>query len=85
MNSKTSRIPRSVALFIFASISVSCFNTEPSFDEVSRVTSPSGKVDAVLVERNGGATTSFSYEVFVVPKAKSVARRSEIAYLWSCA
>lgn len=39
---------------------------EPSKDEVARVVSPSGKVDAVLFETNGGATTSFGYEVYVV-------------------
>lgn len=39
---------------------------EPSKDEVARVVSPSGKVDAVLIETNGGATTSFGYEVYVV-------------------
>lgn len=39
---------------------------EPSKDEVSRVVSPTGKVDAVLFETNGGATTSFGYEVYVV-------------------
>ena len=37
-----------------------------SWDEVARVRSPDGSRDAVLVERNGGATTSFGYEVFVV-------------------
>lgn len=41
---------------------------EPSKDEVARVVSPSGKVDAVLVEINGGATTSFGYEVYVVER-----------------
>jgi hypothetical protein len=34
---------------------------EPSKDEVARNTSPTGKVDAVLLETNGGATTSFGY------------------------
>jgi hypothetical protein len=38
-----------------------------SWDEVERVRSPDGSRDAVLIERNGGATTSFGYEVFVVP------------------
>ena len=38
-----------------------------SWDEVARTRSPDGARDAVLVERNGGATTSFGYEVFVVP------------------
>lgn len=40
---------------------------EPSRDEVARVTSPSGSIEAVLLETNGGATTSFGYEVFIVP------------------
>ncbi len=39
---------------------------EPSSDEVARVASPSGKVDAVLFETNGGATTSFGYVVYAV-------------------
>jgi len=39
---------------------------DPSKDEVARVVSPSGKVDAVLFETNGGATTSFGYEIHVV-------------------
>lgn len=41
---------------------------EPSRDEVARVLSPSGRVEAVLFETNGGATTSFGYEVFVVKR-----------------
>lgn len=36
-------------------------------DEVARVPAPGGRLDAVVVERNGGATTSFGYEVYVVP------------------
>ena len=39
-----------------------------SRDEVARVPSPDGRVDAVLMETNGGATTSFGYEVHVVEK-----------------
>jgi hypothetical protein len=41
---------------------------EPSKDEVARVVSPSGNIDAVLFETNGGATTSFGYEVYVVKR-----------------
>jgi hypothetical protein len=59
--------------------------------EVARVRSPGGRLEAVLIETNGGATTSFGYEVFVVPsgwgpgRAKLVAdfygaTRSESAY-----
>ncbi len=39
---------------------------EPSKDEVARAVSPTGKVDAVLFETNGGATTSFGYEIYLV-------------------
>lgn len=39
---------------------------EPSNDEVARVVSPNGKIDAVLFETNGGATTSFGYDIYVV-------------------
>jgi hypothetical protein len=62
---------------------VSCDPFDWSFDEVARITSPSGKVDAVLVERNGGATTSFGYNVYVVPKGKPVSKRNaEVAKLY---
>jgi hypothetical protein len=49
-----------LAIFFFA------FFGKPSDDEVARLASPSGYIDAVLVETNGGATTSFGYEVYVV-------------------
>ncbi len=39
--------------------SIACLSTGQPRDEVARVASPSGKVDAVVVETNGGATTSF--------------------------
>jgi hypothetical protein len=38
-----------------------------SRDEVARVRSPDGDVEAVLVETNAGATTSFGYDVLLVP------------------
>lgn len=38
---------------------------ESSRAEVLRLPSPDGRVDAVLFETNGGATTSFGYEVEV--------------------
>lgn len=41
---------------------------EPSKDEVARIVSPSGNIEAVLFETNGGATTSFGYEVYVVER-----------------
>jgi hypothetical protein len=39
---------------------------EPSNDEVARTISPDGRVDAVLFETNGGATTSYGYRMYVV-------------------
>jgi len=39
-----------------------------SHRDVSRVASPDGKVEAVLDEVNGGATTSYSYALYLVPK-----------------
>jgi hypothetical protein len=40
---------------------------DSSFDEVARVPNQATNVDAVLVETNAGATTSFGYEVFILP------------------
>jgi hypothetical protein len=51
--------------------------------EVARTTSPSGKVDAVLVESSGGATTSFGYTVFVVPAGKSTWLYNKVAWLYA--
>lgn len=49
-----------------------------SEDEVTRVSSPDGRLEAVLVERNGGATTSFAYEVHVIPAGGSVGEREAV-------
>ena len=49
-----------------------CGRSDVSWDEVARVQSPDAARDAVLIERNGGATTSFGYEVFVVPRDHAV-------------
>src|SRR5262245_61369365 len=49
-------------------------------DEVARVTSPDGRLDAVLFELNGGATTSFAYEVAVVEKGRKDGDR--VAWLY---
>ena len=56
---------------------------EWSFDEVARVAQPQANVDAVLVETNGGATTSFGYEVFVLPHGQVPERSGNpVAYLY---
>lgn len=48
-----------------AVIALAHFLFSPSRDEVSRVASPSGERVATVIEINGGATTSFGYEVRV--------------------
>jgi hypothetical protein len=57
-NRKLSFLPIALALLAGCSL--------VSRDEVARVASPDGRVEAVLIETNGGATTSFGYEVHVV-------------------
>lgn len=56
--------------------------SEPSFEETSRVTAPSGKLDAVVIESNGGATTSFGYHIHIVEKGKSTARDGRAALVY---
>ncbi len=43
-----------------------------SLEEVERVTSPDNKVDAVIIKKNYGATASFIYDIYIVPKGKKV-------------
>jgi hypothetical protein len=50
-------------------------------DEVARVRSPTGRVDAVLLEHNGGAGTDFSYTVYVVRSGGRAAGAAEVAWL----
>lgn len=54
-----------------------------SRDEVARSHSPSGRVDAVLLETNGGATTSFGYQVHLVPAGQKARRDTEVASLYA--
>ena len=55
-----------VFAFVVVLATVSCGLV--SRDEVARLPSPDGRVEAVLIETNGGATTSFGYEVRVLEK-----------------
>ncbi|RYE15655.1 MAG: hypothetical protein EOP45_18285 [Sphingobacteriaceae bacterium] len=47
-------------------------NESHSLKELKRVRSPDKKVDAVLVETNAGATTSYSNKVFLVMPGKRI-------------
>lgn len=53
----------------------------PSKEEVARIPSPSGKVVATLVETNGGATTSFGYEVYLA-SSNSWFQGTKVAFLY---
>jgi len=65
---------------VFVGLTAGCFLT--SEDEVARVTSPSGRLDAVLVETNGGATTSFGYYAYVVTHGEKYRLRPRVADLY---
>jgi hypothetical protein len=60
-----------IYIFLFASFFFFGCNFplfETSRKEYYRVKSPDGEVSAVLMESNGGATTSFGYDLFIIPK-----------------
>ncbi len=59
-----------------------CLSFPISHDEVSRVASSASGLDAVLVETNGGATTSFGYVVYVVPRGTKPSDGTEVAWLY---
>jgi hypothetical protein len=56
-----------------------------SRDEVARTPAPGGDVDGVIVETNGGATTSFGYEVHVVERGDAPWNGSRVALLYGAA
>jgi len=79
-----SLIAASVVVFALAGMVLAVGWFSPSADEVARIPSPQGELEAVLIEVNGGATTSFAYEVFVLPRGtKQVSHR--VAYLYGAA
>jgi hypothetical protein len=47
-------------------------------EEIERITSPDSLVDAVLIGRNGGATTSYSYTLYLVPSGKEPIKNREV-------
>ncbi len=77
-------VVRNILLLVLGAMVYGCTNIagEMRQDEVSRVISPSGAVEAVLVETNGGATTSFGYEVYVVEAQKRYNPEGQVATLY---
>lgn len=54
-------------------------------DEVTRSVSPNGMADAVVLEGSGGATTSFLYEVCLVPHGKTCREGDTVVSLYDAA
>jgi len=46
-----------------------------SRDEVAKIPSPDGRLEAILIETNGGATTSFGYEIWLRKKDEKSAEQ----------
>ena len=66
-------------LLVVVAMSLSgCFRSEV---EVARVANPTGDVEGVVVETNGGATTSFGHEIHVVPAGGRAGDYSLIAVI----
>jgi hypothetical protein len=61
---------RRIALALIACMALSAcgLDSEWRYEEVNRIGSPDGMVDAVWVRGSGGATTGFVYSLFLVPK-----------------
>ena len=57
----------SCSAFLLAVLCVGCKPRSSSY-EVTHIASPNGNLEAVLTETNGGATSSFGYEVGIGPK-----------------
>jgi hypothetical protein len=53
-----------------------------SYDEVARVAHLDSPLEAVVVEGNGGATTSFSYDIYVVEEGRPYRRGDMVAGLY---
>jgi hypothetical protein len=73
----------------FTVLLAACGGSSIAEDEVTRMRSPDGRLEASLVETNGGATTSFGYRVRLRARPEGAwtevgyfygARRSQCAY-----
>lgn len=52
-----------------------------TYDEVVRLASPNNRYDAVLIETNGGAATSFGYLVYLLPHKKPFYRHDYLFWV----
>lgn len=63
------KITNTFTLIIFLTV-LSCSNSWTSRELVQNVTSSDNLVDALVYKTNAGATSSFCYELFIVPHGK---------------
>jgi hypothetical protein len=49
--------------------------------EIGRIESPDGKVVAVMIESDGGATTSYGYSIYIIPKGGSIEKKNKPVFL----
>ncbi|MEP6847891.1 MAG: hypothetical protein ABI999_03480 [Acidobacteriota bacterium] len=80
---KGEKLLLAVSLFLSVFISSGCDYTvggwgEWDGDVISREQSPDKEVDALIVEGSFGATTGFSYRVFLVPSGAEFDKRSAL-------
>lgn len=68
-----------------ASILIFCLgcNVPLRVGEVARVASPSGRLDAIVIEANTGPNASSSYDVFLVPSGQDHNKGVHIASLYA--
>lgn len=63
-------------IFVVVMLVVSCDTV--SRTEVTRIKSPDSIADAVLIKVNAGATTSYAYEVYIIPTGGQPTQGNEI-------
>lgn len=69
---------RATVICLFGAFAVGC----ASHDEVARSPSPDHALDAVVVEGNGGATTSFWYGIYVTEPGAAYGSGTFVASLY---
>lgn len=76
------RLPRRAAAAAIAVLALTGCKPMASHDEVARLSSPGdSNLDAVLVEVNTGATDTFKYDVFVLPKGSAVPKKPALSLI----
>ena len=67
---------------LLAPLLLGCLAAGPSYDEVARSSSPDQRIDAIVIESNGGATTSFRYDVCLAASGGRCTASDSIAQLY---